>query len=330
MRAVAIIAALVAATAYAGVPCTTGFVEFECPDEYPICCRWEENDVAAACCPPASTCSLADGQCVLYKNATGGNWTFPKETKGINVGVSEAAAFITFAAIGFIVSLVLCAYCGARMFGFTRARRDRRIEEERQRMLADSDEEQEEGEGSDESDVDDEGQCTLCFAHTINCVLMPCAHVCTCKACAARLTQCPICRADVVKWVPMRNRLFLKKAGQRNGSGNTGSATARSNRSEELTVTARGSRPGTARAAASAEAEAAMPRTESRESTTEADATEHRAINVDEQDRQHAAAPTDDAVNASEAADAADAAEEAEDRASPADEQPAVPDAVDE
>mmetsp|Transcript_30694 Transcript_30694/g.56087 ORF Transcript_30694/g.56087 Transcript_30694/m.56087 type:complete len:206 (-) Transcript_30694:194-811(-) len=50
------------------------------------------------------------------------------------------------------------------------------------------------------------GMCTLCLAALSSCVFLPCAHVCCCQGCAARLCesdnpQCPLCR------MPVENRL---------------------------------------------------------------------------------------------------------------------------
>lgn len=251
MRFVAIAMVIVLALAVAGPPgvtaqqaCNKGFVEYVCPNENPVCCSWPENGVLAACCPPLFSCDLDQGVCIkpinqsVIPSVTGS----APQSKGVTVGVSEAAAFITFTAIGFIVALVMCAFVGFRVFLSCAECRRRRREAERQRLLnggSSSD-----GESDKESDVDETGQCTLCFAHSINCVLLPCAHVCTCKHCATRLEQCPICRKDVVKYVTFKTPLYLK--GQRgsngpspaNGTGDDAAAevvaTARSDRTTEM------------------------------------------------------------------------------------------------
>jgi hypothetical protein len=49
---------------------------------------------------------------------------------------------------------------------------------------------------------DAEGQCVLCFDAPKDHVILPCGHVCVCKACAKRLKQmrnpsCPICRTAI-------------------------------------------------------------------------------------------------------------------------------------
>uniref|UniRef100_A0A7S1KYE5 RING-type domain-containing protein n=1 Tax=Neobodo designis TaxID=312471 RepID=A0A7S1KYE5_NEODS len=208
LLAVIAIVATVGQGANAVVACNTGFVEFACPDDYPTCCSWPNNGVVAACCPADAQCELQEGVCLVYNTSTRNVTRAPKEQGGITVGVSEAAAFITFAAIGFIVALVGCAFLGFRVFLFTERRRQARAEAERQALLADSDGEANDDGNDDDSEVDDEGQCNICYSRSVNCALMPCAHVATCRVCAARLDKCPICREDVTRFVAFKTRIY--------------------------------------------------------------------------------------------------------------------------
>jgi hypothetical protein len=211
-------AALSVACALAQVNCNTGFVEYECTNDFPICCIWKENNVIGACCPDGSTCALYEGLCLIKTNSSRNNTTPYNKQGGVTVGVSEAAAFITFAAIGFIVALVACAFLGFKIFVGCEARRQRRREAERQALLHNPDSDDDGNDNDDaadannkndeESDVEEEGRCNICYEHGISCVLMPCAHVCTCRHCAARLQKCPICREEVARFVPFKNRLY--------------------------------------------------------------------------------------------------------------------------
>ena len=52
------------------------------------------------------------------------------------------------------------------------------------------------GGGDLEKDV-----CKICWDATIDCVLLECGHMCTCTNCAKKLSECPICRENVVRCV---------------------------------------------------------------------------------------------------------------------------------
>ena len=233
--AICIAASLLCASVDAVVACNTGFVEFACPDDYPTCCSWKRNGVIAACCPARSICELEEGECLITNTSSSGNVTKAPQQGGITVGVSEAAAFITFAAIGFIVGLVGCAFLGFRTFLFFTDRRARRQEAERQALLQGSDDEAAgNGDEDEDSEVDDEGQCNICYSRSVNCALMPCAHVATCRVCAARLDKCPICREEVVKFVAFKTRLYRALPKPERASPRRDAALAADMKTEEL------------------------------------------------------------------------------------------------
>ena len=39
--------------------------------------------------------------------------------------------------------------------------------------------------------------CSMCLSHEVEIALVPCGHVTTCTECAAALSVCPICRAQI-------------------------------------------------------------------------------------------------------------------------------------
>lgn len=49
----------------------------------------------------------------------------------------------------------------------------------------------------EESEGEVTNECVVCMDAQSNCVLLPCAHVCVCFACAQALRKCPMCRLDI-------------------------------------------------------------------------------------------------------------------------------------
>jgi len=47
--------------------------------------------------------------------------------------------------------------------------------------------------------LEDRSVCCICYVEPINAVLMPCAHLCSCHACAEALKDCPICRSVITQ-----------------------------------------------------------------------------------------------------------------------------------
>jgi len=44
---------------------------------------------------------------------------------------------------------------------------------------------------------DDGTMCKICYERKLECVFVPCGHFMCCYPCAERVTQCPVCRADI-------------------------------------------------------------------------------------------------------------------------------------
>jgi len=40
--------------------------------------------------------------------------------------------------------------------------------------------------------------CKICVDQSMDCVLVPCGHLCICMQCAIQVTQCPICRSQIL------------------------------------------------------------------------------------------------------------------------------------
>ena len=40
-------------------------------------------------------------------------------------------------------------------------------------------------------------ECAVCMEAERDTVFLPCSHVVACAGCATRLTQCPVCRAEI-------------------------------------------------------------------------------------------------------------------------------------
>merc|ERR1712217_855428 len=45
--------------------------------------------------------------------------------------------------------------------------------------------------------LEEERVCVVCSEWEKTMLFLPCRHLCTCETCAAQLSQCPICRADI-------------------------------------------------------------------------------------------------------------------------------------
>lgn len=49
--------------------------------------------------------------------------------------------------------------------------------------------------------VDDDGttdsECLICFANSVDSVLVPCGHMCCCQECAEAMKECPVCRQTI-------------------------------------------------------------------------------------------------------------------------------------
>ena len=54
-----------------------------------------------------------------------------------------------------------------------------------------------EEEEEEEMDADTFAECVVCMDTVKDTLLMPCRHLCVCKVCADRLTECPMCRGTI-------------------------------------------------------------------------------------------------------------------------------------
>lgn len=59
----------------------------------------------------------------------------------------------------------------------------------------------EEDESDDEDEDEDNAECVICLTDDANTTLLPCRHLCLCKACAETINgnknECPVCRTRV-------------------------------------------------------------------------------------------------------------------------------------
>jgi len=78
-------------------------------------------------------------------------------------------------------------------------------DEQLARQLAAQEEElEEEQQGADDMQRGDEGgeeeangQCVVCWTEKKSVLFLPCRHLCSCKACGEKTTQCPLCRKTI-------------------------------------------------------------------------------------------------------------------------------------
>lgn len=49
--------------------------------------------------------------------------------------------------------------------------------------------------------LEDEDMCKICMDNQVDCVMLECGHMCTCLQCGKQLSECPICRAYVIRVV---------------------------------------------------------------------------------------------------------------------------------
>ena len=216
LRLIVLVAALTVPVIGGYVPCTEGgFERSVCPTSAPVCCTWPETGVHAACCPAGFTCDLADGTCIFFNNATNHSTTNTSGVApegGVNMGISAAAALLTLGSMAFLFLCALSAVAGYRCFVKYRAHVLRRREEEAA-LLADEEQDEEEGgnaqqgaNAANDDDGDDATTCQLCYARRREVIFLPCGHVSCCGACAKRLKNCAICRAEIKKIVKIQRK----------------------------------------------------------------------------------------------------------------------------
>merc|ERR1712130_369122 len=49
--------------------------------------------------------------------------------------------------------------------------------------------------------LEDEDMCKICMDNRVDCVMLECGHMCPCLQCGKQLSECPICRAYVIRVV---------------------------------------------------------------------------------------------------------------------------------
>ena len=52
-----------------------------------------------------------------------------------------------------------------------------------------------------ESTIGGQTTCIVCFVNPKSHAAVPCGHQCACGDCAAKLNECPVCRASGVSWL---------------------------------------------------------------------------------------------------------------------------------
>ena len=45
--------------------------------------------------------------------------------------------------------------------------------------------------------------CVVCLDRTRNVVILDCGHICACRECAEQVTECPVCRRNIVRLLPI-------------------------------------------------------------------------------------------------------------------------------
>ena len=55
-----------------------------------------------------------------------------------------------------------------------------------------------------ESTIGGQTTCIVCFVNPKSHIAVPCGHQCACGDCAAKLNECPVCRASCEKWLHVR------------------------------------------------------------------------------------------------------------------------------
>uniref|UniRef100_A0A7S4W2V8 RING-type domain-containing protein n=1 Tax=Ditylum brightwellii TaxID=49249 RepID=A0A7S4W2V8_9STRA len=48
-----------------------------------------------------------------------------------------------------------------------------------------------------------EMECKICYDNKMDCVLLPCSHMCCCTRCGNNMAECPICRSVIAKVLPI-------------------------------------------------------------------------------------------------------------------------------
>lgn len=48
------------------------------------------------------------------------------------------------------------------------------------------------------ADSSDQYRCKICFEEKLDVLFIPCNHIITCSKCSSKLSQCPVCREDIV------------------------------------------------------------------------------------------------------------------------------------
>jgi hypothetical protein len=46
-------------------------------------------------------------------------------------------------------------------------------------------------------------ECVVCTEPKLETLFLPCGHLCTCRACATKVTECPMCRAAIAERKPV-------------------------------------------------------------------------------------------------------------------------------
>lgn len=69
------------------------------------------------------------------------------------------------------------------------------------------------------ADLPESEACVICCARLLDCALVPCGHVCSCRFCAKRLKECPVCRGTVELCYRLPNYLTRQLAAKNSVSG---------------------------------------------------------------------------------------------------------------
>eukprot|EP00759_Apiculatamorpha_spiralis_P008599 PhF_6_TR15535/c0_g1_i1/m.24155 len=189
------------------VVCNHGLISTLCPSSSPICCL-QANGAPAACCPTHTRCHLEDGTCQLInKTQTGGGGSSSDQDSSGSGGSATKALFTmsvgTAMLVGAILFLSVCVGVWCVLLLWSRPLRSSARPSEVAPLVSTEEvygQELDTEVCAEESEVpppEDAANCVVCLDAKIDCVILPCGHLCCCRPCSKHMRICPICRNPI-------------------------------------------------------------------------------------------------------------------------------------